>query len=249
MGLRSWPRTDQLTAGSAVGERELGESARWAVFQTTQGLDVPSDHGGLVRLGGRLPFLEGGVVGRRDMTVEVGLLQGMGVAEPSPVEVGPAFRLTEVGRRRHRLGAELADEAHHPGNRPGEPRMVRLFVSEFGAQAVPATADFCEPERWPDLDWARLGHNHALQKTLFDRHVPPADYATFDEWRAATQAYQATVVRRHIETLRRLKYRPDGRIRPVPVRRQRPGGDLVGARPRSQAQGRRTSRCRPPALR
>ncbi len=89
------------------------------------------------------------------------------------------------------------------------PRMVR-FVSEFGAQAVPETADFCEPHRWPDLDWARLAHSHALQKPYFDRHVPPSDYPTFEGWRAGTQAYQATVVRRHIETLRRLKYCPTG---------------------------------------
>ena len=30
------------------------------------------------------------------------------------------------------------------------------FVSEFGAQAVPTTADFMQPERWPDLDWDDL---------------------------------------------------------------------------------------------
>ena len=89
------------------------------------------------------------------------------------------------------------------------PRMGR-FVTEFGAQAVPATADFCEPERWPDLDWERLGRTHALQKPLFDRFVPPGDHATFDEWRVATQEYQATVVRRHVEALRRIKYRPTG---------------------------------------
>ena len=70
------------------------------------------------------------------------------------------------------------------------PRMGR-FVTEFGAQAVPATADFCEPERWPDLDWERLGHTHALQKALFDKLVPPADHATFDRWRDATQEYQS----------------------------------------------------------
>jgi beta-mannosidase len=40
--------------------------------------------------------------------------------------------------------------------------------------------------------------------------VPPAEHATFDAWRAATQTYQATVVRRHIEALRRIKYRPTG---------------------------------------
>ncbi len=89
------------------------------------------------------------------------------------------------------------------------PRMVR-FVSEFGAQAVPPEATFCQPERWPDLDWPRLARTHSLQKTVFDRHVPPADHATFDSWRAATQAYQADVIRHHVETLRRLKYRPTG---------------------------------------
>ncbi|MGI8758270.1 MAG: hypothetical protein ACR2K0_03090, partial [Acidimicrobiales bacterium] len=89
------------------------------------------------------------------------------------------------------------------------PRLAR-FVSEFGAQAVPDDAGFCEPERWPDLDWARLARTHNLQKGRFDRYVAPADFATFDAWRHATQAYQATVVKHHVETLRRLKYRPTG---------------------------------------
>jgi beta-mannosidase len=96
-----------------------------------------------------------------------------------------------------------------PGFLRAVPRMAR-FITEFGAQAVPADAEFCEPERWPDLDWERLGRTHALQKPLFDRFVPPADFDSFDAWRAATQAYQATVIRRHIETIRRLKYRPAG---------------------------------------
>ena len=89
------------------------------------------------------------------------------------------------------------------------PRMAR-FVTELGAQAVPATADFCEPERWPDLDWERLGHTHGLQKAIFDRFVPPADHATFESWADATQAYQAMLVRRQIEALRRVKYAPTG---------------------------------------
>jgi beta-mannosidase len=83
-------------------------------------------------------------------------------------------------------------------------------VSEFGAQAVPTEAGFCEPERWPDLDWERLAHTHALQKPIFDRFVPPADFATFAAWQEATQAYQATVIRRQVEALRRIKYRPTG---------------------------------------
>jgi beta-mannosidase len=89
------------------------------------------------------------------------------------------------------------------------PRLAR-FVTEFGAQAVPTDAAFCEPERWPDLDWDRLGRTHALQKALFDRHVPPADHDTFESWADATQAYQAQVVRRHVEELRRIKYAPTG---------------------------------------
>ena len=96
-----------------------------------------------------------------------------------------------------------------PGFLRALPRMGR-FVTEFGAQAVPASDDFLEPHRWPDLDWERLGRTHALQKAVFDRHVPPADHLTFDAWRTATQEHQAVVIRRHIETLRRLKYRPTG---------------------------------------
>jgi beta-mannosidase len=66
------------------------------------------------------------------------------------------------------------------------------------------------PERWPHLDWEGLAHTHGLQKAIFDRVVPPAEHATFDGWRSATQAYQAVVVRRQIEALRRIKYRPTG---------------------------------------
>jgi beta-mannosidase len=101
------------------------------------------------------------------------------------------------------------DERDLPAFLRTVPRMGR-FVTELGAQAVPETADFCEPERWPDLDWDRLGRTHALQKAIFDRVVPPADHATFEGWRGATQAYQAVVIRRQIEALRRIKYRPTG---------------------------------------
>lgn len=89
------------------------------------------------------------------------------------------------------------------------PRLAR-FVSEFGVQAIPESDEFMEPSRWPDLDWDRLQQHHALQKTLLDRFVPPTQNETFDEWRRRTQEYQALVVRRHIEELRRLKYRPTG---------------------------------------
>jgi beta-mannosidase len=89
------------------------------------------------------------------------------------------------------------------------PRMAR-FVTEFGSQSIPDTDDFLEPERWPDLDWERLTERHKLQKTNFDKYVPPADHDTFASWREATQRYQALVVERHIRELRRIKYRPNG---------------------------------------
>jgi beta-mannosidase len=89
------------------------------------------------------------------------------------------------------------------------PRLAR-FISEFGAQAVPTNAEFCEPAKWPDLDWERLGRDHSLQKVFFDRNVPPANYATFADWQHATQHYQAELLRRHIEEIRRIKYKPNG---------------------------------------
>jgi beta-mannosidase len=89
------------------------------------------------------------------------------------------------------------------------PRVVR-FMSEFGAQAVPDTADFIDADAWPDLDWDTLATRHGLQKWVFDERVPPSEFSTFDAWRRATQRYQAELLRHHIELLRRLKYRPAG---------------------------------------
>jgi beta-mannosidase len=102
-----------------------------------------------------------------------------------------------------------SDERDFPSILARLPILAR-FVSEFGAQAVPETAAWMHPEDWPHLDWARLGASHALQKDVFDRRVPPAEHASFEEWRRATQDYQSTVIRHHVETLRRLKYRPTG---------------------------------------
>lgn len=88
--------------------------------------------------------------------------------------------------------------------------VLARFVTVPGPQSVPDTADFCHPERWPELDWDQLAKAHGLDRAMLDRWVPPARYRSFAAWRAATQTYQAHVVRRYIETLRRLKYRPTG---------------------------------------
>jgi beta-mannosidase len=90
------------------------------------------------------------------------------------------------------------------------PRLVR-FVSEFGAQSVPAGAErYIEVARWPDLDWERLAEQHGLEVDVMRFRHPPEEFSSFAAWRTATQRYQADLLRRHIETLRRLKYRPTG---------------------------------------
>ena len=89
------------------------------------------------------------------------------------------------------------------------PRQVR-FVSAFGAQAVPVAADFVEAERWPNIDWPRLAAHHGLDADVMAEVVPPEDYQSFDAWRAATQAHQAEIIARTVETLRRIKYHPNG---------------------------------------
>jgi beta-mannosidase len=89
------------------------------------------------------------------------------------------------------------------------PRLVR-FVSQFGAQAVPEAAEFCEPERWPDLDWERLARDHGYRADAFEERVPPLDHPTFESWRRASQEHQAELIRHQVETFRRLKYRPTG---------------------------------------
>ena len=101
------------------------------------------------------------------------------------------------------------DERDLPGFAARLPRIVR-FVGEFGAQSIPDSDEFIDSSGWPLLDWERLRDHHGLQRDVLDERVPPLAFDTFDEWRVATQVYQADVVKHHVETLRRLKYRPTG---------------------------------------
>jgi hypothetical protein len=67
-----------------------------------------------------------------------------------------------------------------------------------------------QSERWPDLDWDLLEVQYGLERTAFDTYVPPADAKSFDEWRDASQAYQAALLQLQIEDLRRCKGAPTG---------------------------------------
>ncbi len=91
-------------------------------------------------------------------------------------------------------------------------RLPRLgaFASGFGAASVPDSDEFCEPWRWPDLDWQSLAGEHGMPADLLGHRVPPEAHADFEGWKRATQRYQAELVRHYVEHLRRLKYRPAG---------------------------------------
>jgi beta-mannosidase len=101
------------------------------------------------------------------------------------------------------------DERDLPGFAAKIPRLMR-FVSEFGAQAIPESSEFIDSSAWPVLDWENLENKFGMQRGNFENHVPVAEFDSFNDWRLATQVYQADVIRYHIETLRRLKYRPTG---------------------------------------
>lgn len=107
------------------------------------------------------------------------------------------------------LGWHTNTDRELPGLAASLPRLVR-FVGEFGAQSVPDSADFIDASMWPNLDWDQLEAHFGLDRAAMEHHVPPRRFDTFDEWRLATQAYQSTLLRFHIETLRRLKYSPTG---------------------------------------
>lgn len=87
------------------------------------------------------------------------------------------------------------------------PRMVR-WVTSFGAQAIPVTDDVAI-RNWP-ADLNLLAERYGLIEPGFRQYLPTADFHDAAAWIEASQAYQATVLRRQIETLRRLKYAPTG---------------------------------------
>ncbi|TPW14212.1 MAG: putative glycosidase [Acidimicrobiaceae bacterium] len=89
------------------------------------------------------------------------------------------------------------------------PRMVG-FASEFGSQSVPDSHEFIATEAWPELPWDELVAHGGLQRELMAQYVPVTGHTTFESWKQATQRYQSDLLRHHIETLRRLKYRPTG---------------------------------------
>jgi beta-mannosidase len=143
----------------------------------------------------------------RSLTRQIGRSDGTRpVVRHSGILPGPTSRGTDTHTY---FGWYYGDMAGLAPALRAFPRLAQ-YVTEFGAQAVPDTNAWMEPHRWPDLDWDDLFEHHALQRRNFDRYVPPDDCKSFDEWREATQAYQAALLQLQIEDLRRLKYTPNG---------------------------------------
>ena len=73
------------------------------------------------------------------------------------------------------------------------------FVGAFGAQSV-TVQDWQDNEpTWPTAECGS-----------FSRYVPRRVYSDGQAWAMATRGYQADLIRSHVETLRRLKYKPTG---------------------------------------
>ena len=73
------------------------------------------------------------------------------------------------------------------------------FLGGFGSQSV-TVEDWDDDEpTWP-----------TAQRGAFERYLPRRAYSDGEAWAAASQAYQADLLRFHIETIRRLKFRPSG---------------------------------------
>ena len=90
------------------------------------------------------------------------------------------------------------------------PRLGR-FVAEFGAQAPGDTSVLAATSGiWPTIDWEELSRRTALELPAAFEQVPPASFPTAAAWTAAMQGHQHELVVSHVETLRRLKYRPTG---------------------------------------
>ncbi len=153
----------------------------------------------------------------------------------SPASTAPTATSTSAGT--------TATSATCPASPPPCPAWS-ASCSEFGAQAVPETADFVEPERWPDLDWERLEAHHGLQTRVprppgAARPTTPPSTTGGRRPRRTRPRSSATTSR----TLRRLKYRPTGGFAQFLLTDAQPAVTLVGARPRAGAQGRATRRC------
>ena len=126
------------------------------------------------------------------------------------------------------LGWATGDERDLP-DRMRRARRPPTALTGFGAPSVAAT------DAWFDdagRTWRRLGEHDGPPVGERDlacllRHTPPAAFDDPQDWAAATRAYQAMVIRFHVETARRLRYSPLGMV--VPEALYDPAGGVSSA--------------------
>ena len=107
-GRRSWPSTDHVTDGCAVGEAELREPAGRPVLQPAQRLDVVLDHVAWYACVACRHSSKVAYVRRRDDPLEHRFCSACARPSRSQSRSGQRSRLHERGVGRHRLRAELA---------------------------------------------------------------------------------------------------------------------------------------------
>lgn len=85
------------------------------------------------------------------------------------------------------------------------------WVSNFGSQSIPASLiDRLEPmDLTADIP-QELADLYGADLEAFKQYLAADQQQSVTHWAAATQDYQATLLRRQIEMLRRLKYNPTG---------------------------------------
>ena len=140
------------------------------------------------------------------------------------------------------------DERDLPGFAAALPRMVR-FVSEFGAQAVPETDAFLEPERWPDLDWERLEATTACSERSSTAGCPRPTTPPSPTGGPPPRRYQATVIAPPRREAAPAEVPADRWLPPVPPHRRPAGGVVVACSTTTGCPRRATRRsleaCRP----
>ena len=88
------------------------------------------------------------------------------------------------------------------------PRMARL-VTAFGAATVNPDETMITDAIWPAADWTTVGAAVGARPSSLRHLLAPEDFVDGASWARAGFAAQAHLLRVTVETLRRLKYRPN----------------------------------------
>lgn len=89
---------------------------------------------------------------------------------------------------------------------PRAVRFVRITPSPSSNTPPPAHLS----AHWPPTDVTALVGDSPVDPDVLTGRLPPDAFDSAADWHRATHNYQSLLIRTHLETLRRLKYRPTG---------------------------------------